>query len=113
MLSLVVYGTMHWYFLWVQARQGPLLLSLVYGVYVLALVSGLLLLRDPIMLLQVSYMLVWGVGVGNVVKGTVSLSLCYLFSYGWAYHVSSTIFFGGFTPSEVGWEPSEVSCLPS
>ena len=50
-----------------QARKVPLLLSLGGGVSVLALVYGLLLLCDTFLLLQVSYTLVWGVGVGNVV----------------------------------------------
>ena len=50
-----------------QARQGTILLPLVDGLYVLALESVLLLLCDPLLMLQVIYLLLWGVGVENVV----------------------------------------------
>ena len=58
---------MHWYLSKVRARQDPILLSLVDGVSVLTVVSGLHQLCVTFMLLQVSYLLVWGVGVGNLV----------------------------------------------
>ena len=38
--------------------------------------------------------------------------LIFLFLRGWSYHVSSVVYLGGCTPSEVGWETSEGSCSP-
>ena len=42
---------------------------------------GLILLFDTFLLPQASYHIVWGGGVGNVVWGTFSLSLCCFFSH--------------------------------
>ena len=36
--------------------------------------------------------------------------LIFIFLHIWSYHVSASEFLGGFTPSVVGWEPSEVRC---
>ena len=37
----------------------------------------------------------------------------FIFSRGWEYHASADVFFGGFTPSEMGWAPSIVRFPPS
>ena len=50
-----------------QARQGTIQVSSVAGMSVLLLVSGVLLLCATLLIPQVRYFLVWGVGVGNVV----------------------------------------------
>ena len=50
-----------------RSRKGTLLLSLVDEVSVLVLVYGLIILCDPLMITQVIYPLVWGVGLENVV----------------------------------------------
>ena len=65
----------------VQARDVPLQLSMVAGVSVLVLVSGVPVLCNYLLLPQVRYPLVWGVGVRNVFYGTVSMSVLYFFSY--------------------------------
>ena len=42
-------------------------------------------------------------------------SVCpiFIFLRGWKYHVSAAVYWGGCTPSKVGWAPSEVRCSPS
>ena len=45
------------------------------------LLSGFPLLCDLLLILQVRYLLVWGVGVGKFCLGTVSLSVLYFFFY--------------------------------
>ena len=47
----------------------------------LVLVSGVPLLCDPLLPPQARYPLVWGVVMGNVVYGTISLSVLYFFFY--------------------------------
>ena len=58
---------MHWYLSKVRARRSAVSGGLVDGVSVITVVSGLHQLCVTFMLLQVSYLLVWGVGVGNLV----------------------------------------------
>ena len=41
-----------------------------------------------------------------------SVCLIFIFLRGWKYHVSSAVYWGGCTPSKVGWAPSEVRCSP-
>ena len=65
--SLLVYGMMHCYLLCVQAWKVPLNLSLFSKVSMLVLVSIVPLLCAPLLLPQMRYLLLWGVGVGNVV----------------------------------------------
>ena len=50
-----------------QARDGPIQLSLVSGVSKLVLVYVALLMCATHLLPQVRYPLIWGVGVGSVV----------------------------------------------
>ena len=42
-----------------------------------------------------------------------SLFVIFLFLRVWEYQVSAAVCFEGFTPSELGWAPWEVSCSPS
>ena len=76
----------------------------------LVLVSRVPLLCAPLILPQARYPLVWGVGMGNVVYGTVSLSVLYLFPYVDGNTMSQMMYVwrGGCSPSEVGWAPYKV-----